>query len=339
MKFTAWRQKLAKSIATQSDVYDVNGNSDIIIYRPRSGYFLGMWLQTKDRKIKIYGDDNGHISIVHRDFVGDHVEGPVHQHAYIELGYVDKGCASQVFSKQEYRFHEGDFWIIDKNCYHSDVYCSDDLFEVYIGIPSEVFDVVFLESVGDSPVQQFIYNALVKQKEKRQFLKFSPREDKITARRLMEGIVNELDGKRAGTKDIVKGMLVRLMALLASEYDTLLANQDKVKIHELSYKEVEANIHANYQTVKINKLIDRFHYNSDFYNRIIKENSGLTYSEYLQNIRLDQAASMLLNSELAVSEVIAHIGYQSKGYFYKIFEDRYHMTPVEYRNTKKLRHL
>ncbi len=333
MKFSEWSHKLINSKATKSDDLKNNGCGEIIIYNANSGYFLGMWLQTKERKIIIYSDD-GRISIVHRNFIGDRVQGPVHQHSSIELGYVVKGCSRQVFSNQEYQFYEGDFWISDCNCYHSDVYFPDELFTVYIGISSEVFDVLFLESVGSSPIQQFIYNALLKQKEKRQFLKFTPREDKKKARNLMEDIVDEIDGKQVGMNSIVKGMLIRLLSLLSSEYDFLLANQEKAKMHELIYNEVESYIRKNYQTVTIQNLIDRFHYNSDFYNRIIKENSGYTYSEFLKKVRLDHAESMLINSDLPVAEIIRKVGYQNKGYFYKIFEDLFHMTPVEYRKTK-----
>ncbi len=330
MRFSEWKQWLCNNKAIQEKKYE--GCGEIILYEPRSAFYLGMWLQTKERKIYIYGNDLGSSSLIQRTFTGDRVEGPVHQHANVELGYVVKGCARQVFSEKEYHFHEGDFWITDNNCYHSDVYFPDELFTVYISIPEMIFDVVFLESVGQSPIQQLIYSALLKQKEKRQFLRFTPRKSREKAENMMQFIVNELVNNKVGMNSIVKGMLARLLSLLSSEYDFLLANQEKIKMHHLIFNEIEKFIHNNYQTVTTKSLIAHFHYNSEFYNRIIKENTGLTYTEYLQNIRLEHAKVLLSRTELTLDEIIDRIGYQSRGYFYKIFSYHYHMTPVQYRN-------
>ena len=334
MKFSEWKDRLINSKAVPENDIQIEKPGEIIVYGPGNTFYLGMWLQTKERKIQIYSNDNGNVSLTQRCFTEDRKEGPVHRHDSVELGYVVKGCSRQVFSGQEYLFNEGDFWITDLNCYHSDVYFPDELFTVYIGIPSKVFDVAFFDSVGNSPVQQFIYLALLKQKERCQFLHFSHKENLKTAESLMENIVNEISSRQIGMDNIVKGLLARLFQL-SSDYEFLLENQDKAKMDQLIFREVESYIRNNYQKVTIQCLIDRFHYNSDFYNRIIKKNSGYTYSEYLKKIRFEHATSMLINTDLTVSEIIAKIGYQSKGFFYREFYDCYHLTPVKYRKKYK----
>ena len=57
----------------------------------------------------------------------------------------------------------------------------------------------------------------------------------------------------------------------------------------------------------------------------------MTYSEYLQSIRLEQAKRMLIETDLTISEIAEQTGYHNKGYFYRIFTEKYNMTPGEYR--------
>ena len=62
-----------------------------------------------------------------------------------------------------------------------------------------------------------------------------------------------------------------------------------------------------------------------------------TVNEYVNVLRVEQAANMLLGSELSVDEISAATGFSSASYFGKIFKKIKGMTPVKYRNTHKIR--
>ena len=49
--------------------------------------------------------------------------------------------------------------------------------------------------------------------------------------------------------------------------------------------------------------MERFHFQRDYFNRLIRKKTGMTYSEYLQNIRLEQAKRLLIETELTISEI------------------------------------
>ena len=65
--------------------------------------------------------------------------------------------------------------------------------------------------------------------------------------------------------------------------------------------------------------------------RSIKSKTGLTYSAYVQQIRLERAEHMLTASDRSIEEISEMAGYHNKGYFYKIFQEKYGMTPAKYR--------
>ena len=57
----------------------------------------------------------------------------------------------------------------------------------------------------------------------------------------------------------------------------------------------------------------------------------MTYSAYVQKIRLEKAEQLLGTSSKTIEEIAEAVGYHNKGYFYKIFQEQYKMTPSQYR--------
>ena len=326
-----WMQWLSSAPAAVGGAITPGIGGEVIDYPEPNGFLMGMALQSADHRVRFYSRTQEGITVVDRPFSGDTVFGPLHRHSYLELGYVVHGCARQVFSDREFRFQAGDFWITDYHCHHSDLYFPEELFTIWIGMPRDLFDAAFLDSVGPTPVQQFLYTALLRQKERRQFLRFTPRLEHSQAAQVMEGLVQELHERQTGADSIARGLLARLLSRLALEYDGLVEEQERAQMHRLLYNEVEAYIRANLATVTIRTLTDRFHYSSDFYNRLIHRYGGTTYSALLQRIRLEEAASLLRGTALPIEAILERVGYQSKGFFYRLFSRHYGMAPGEYR--------
>ena len=54
--------------------------------------------------------------------------------------------------------------------------------------------------------------------------------------------------------------------------------------------------------------------------------------ELLQKKRLNKAVQLLVETKLSVSNIIAGVGYDNASYFFRIFKERYGMSPKEYRS-------
>ncbi len=67
--------------------------------------------------------------------------------------------------------------------------------------------------------------------------------------------------------------------------------------------------------------------------RSMKKYYGMTTSQYVNDLRLSYAVSKLNNaeSEDSMLEIILDSGFQSPGHFYKLFAEKYGITPKEYR--------
>lgn len=65
--------------------------------------------------------------------------------------------------------------------------------------------------------------------------------------------------------------------------------------------------------------------------RTCKSVTGLTPSEYINQIRIEYAAHLLRSDEVSIDEVIASCGFDNNSYFYRLFKRQYGVTPRQYR--------
>ncbi|MDD7389789.1 MAG: AraC family transcriptional regulator [Lachnospiraceae bacterium] len=260
-----------------------------------------------------------------------------HTHDYIELGYVVQGSFRQRICEKDIVFQEGDFCLIDKNCIHQDYLMDQPSTVLFFGIDNEMFREITDENVSTEKIISFLQTALMKQKDLQQYIHFRPAAG---AREKMEScislLLSELYEPQIGSSYLCKGLLLRIFRLLSTDYEFSLSRKQQKTMSWIVFEEVCSYIQSHYQTVTIQDLMEIFHFQEDYFNRLIKKKTGLTYSAYVQDIRLKKAEQLLLHTERSVSDIAEQVGYQNKGYFYKIFSEKYGMTPARYREAQKV---
>jgi two-component system response regulator YesN len=61
----------------------------------------------------------------------------------------------------------------------------------------------------------------------------------------------------------------------------------------------------------------------------------MTFTKYIQDIRLTIAQKNICNTDDTIEDIAASVGYNNLGYFYKIFKEKYNMTPAEMKSSAK----
>ena len=113
---------------------------------------------------------------------------------------------------------------------------------------------------------------------------------------------------------------MRIFGLLSTGCEFSLSRELRQEMSWIVYEEITEYIAHHYATVTIRELVENFHFQEDYFNRLIRSKAGISYSEYVQRIRLEKAEVLLRTSSMTVDEVAEAVGYQNKGYFYKIFK-------------------
>ena len=106
-------------------------------------------------------------------------------------------------------------------------------------------------------------------------------------------------------------------------------------MHWILLEEISAFIGDHLQDISISMLAERFHFQDDYFNRLLKSYTGMTYTEFLQSLRLARAETLLRETSISIEEIAREIGYRNKGYFYKIFAERYRLAPAQFRRKMK----
>ena len=94
-------------------------------------------------------------------------------------------------------------------------------------------------------------------------------------------------------------------------------------------------IQTNMQSVTLPKLAEYFGYAPSYLGRIIKQQTGLSFTSLLKQIRISQACYYLTLSELSISEISRQIGYESMSYFVQVFKQNTGTTPFMFRKMCK----
>ena len=88
------------------------------------------------------------------------------------------------------------------------------------------------------------------------------------------------------------------------------------------------------KSVTLTALAAHLKYSSVYTGTLLKRLTGKTFSAYLQDLRCQRAAHLLLERDLAVKEVIQAVGYENESFFRKIFKEKYGKNPLQYRKER-----
>ena len=95
---------------------------------------------------------------------------------------------------------------------------------------------------------------------------------------------------------------------------------------------VEAYIHEHYmENISLKLLGEHFFMNSAYLGQIFKKHYGVSFSDYLNQIRIEEATRLLRRTDYRVYEIAAMVGYRDSDYFINRFEKIRGETPAQYR--------
>jgi AraC-like DNA-binding protein/mannose-6-phosphate isomerase-like protein (cupin superfamily) len=258
-----------------------------------------------------------------------------HRHNYIEVIYVYEGTYKQFINGKKHTLNEGDICILNPNCIHRELNIAEGDFVIFLCISKHFLDIDMLRDCINKRelIDFFNIESYSKNAPKEYILFKSMGDSEIKA--IIEMIIKENYYKKTGYQYIIKGYIVRLFAMLFNNYEEIYVSEDIEKVENSIFYEIDSYIRENVSTVSRSELGDIFFFDPDHINRIIRKNTGKTYSQYLIDIKMEMAGEMIIDSKESINNIIKKLGYSNKSYFYKKFTDKYGVTPNEYRKNIK----
>ena len=70
--------------------------------------------------------------------------------------------------------------------------------------------------------------------------------------------------------------------------------------------------------------------------RSLKKHFDITPSEYVNSLRINYAANLLINTNTQVIDICYNCGFMNLSHFYRIFKNAYTLSPREFRKKYKI---
>ena len=104
-------------------------------------------------------------------------------------------------------------------------------------------------------------------------------------------------------------------------------------------KNIISYINENlYNNIKISDIENEFHYNKHYIMRLFKKETGLTITDYMNQVKILNSLSQLSKTNDLILKVALDNGFNSQEYYCEIFYKVMNQTPSNYRkisqNTK-----
>ncbi len=90
-------------------------------------------------------------------------------------------------------------------------------------------------------------------------------------------------------------------------------------------------IAEHFATVTLKDLSQISSYNASYLSRLFRENFDITFTDYVNILRVRKAAELLWETEMSVEEAGLKAGFHSRKHFYDMFKRHTGMTPGAYR--------
>ena len=100
--------------------------------------------------------------------------------------------------------------------------------------------------------------------------------------------------------------------------------------------EILMNLSKNFNgTVSLNALADQYYFSSAYLSRMIKKETGYSFSEILLSIRLAAAVRLLGKKQYKISYIADKAGFSDHKYFGQVFKKVFGCKPAEFRKRQE----
>ena len=130
--------------------------------------------------------------------------------------------------------------------------------------------------------------------------------------------------------DMMTTVLKKLEVKLAGKVqeEVIEQKEDKVPVIEQIITEIQEHYTEN---ITLTELAKKYGISVGYLSSLIKENVGLSYSDYVTARRIQKAKELLEDERLSMEQIAEQTGFRDHFYFIKVFKKHTGITPGKYR--------
>lgn len=268
-------------------------------------------------------------------FIGNCTHGTKerHNHNFFELAYIKEGAAEHILDGVKTKVKKGSYFIVDYQKYHSFYSAGNEKMELINCLfTSEFIDKSLRNCRKFSELMKcyllrYDYDILMHEPTRTVFF-----DDSGYVYEILKKMQKEYKRKMTAYPELIRFYLLEIII------HTLRKITDKdMASGSDGIKKVINFIEENYnKNIRLSDIAKNENYSSAHLSRKFKENTGMTFSEYLQRTRIKESCRLLVNTDKKVIEIAYLCGYKDVNNFNKLFKKYTGITPVNFRKGEVL---
>ncbi|MEE1305269.1 MAG: AraC family transcriptional regulator [Agathobacter sp.] len=278
---------------------------------------------------KEYPYEQYNLTNIHQTF-----QIPVHWHEQVEIIYLEQGQLNLKIGDEEFLGHKGDLFFVSPRELHFmssnggatgyytlifplefvSFQTMDDL-ETKLLAPLRSNQLLFPKTIKDSHLKKELLThirAIVEINRPRHHLK--PEEINLSEFHMETRI-----------------QLIRILQKLNSNNQFIKASAGE---NDQKQRQLLAYIQEHFtEKISLEMMAREFHMSEKYISRYFVQHFHLTFSNYVQHLRLVHAKNLLETSNENVTDIALQSGFYNVSYFIRSFKKAYDISPLQYRKT------
>lgn len=252
----------------------------------------------------------------------------MHYHNFLEIAYVISGEADHQIGEHSGKLHRGSYFIVDYNTPHHYISPKNNLTIINCLFLPEFIDPAFSDAKS--------FNELCE----RYYFRESGRlingpasnivfEDDGTVGRLFTEMHKEYSEQKEGFLIILRHLLSNIII----ETIRKVGSNDKISSTTAS---IIHKINACFgENLTLAKICKEQGYSVPYISAKFRNETGFSFTEYLQNRRIEEASRLLATTDMSITEIAERCGYGNLKFFGKVFKSITKTTPREIRKQSR----
>ena len=157
--------------------------------------------------------------------------------------------------------------------------------------------------------------------------------DLLHAEAVSAGLVPAADPEQMRSSFLTSISMEELIRPVLELAEVCQGDSRQKKPHSKAVRLAMDFIQENFATpISLEQVAAQVYLTPEYFSRVFKEETGVTFVNYLTDIRLHHSVQLLESTALRVQDVAKQVGYPNVSYFSTVFKKKYGMSPYEYRH-------
>ncbi|PGK31695.1 AraC family transcriptional regulator [Priestia megaterium] len=251
-----------------------------------------------------------------------HYNNVLHKHSFFEVCYVLEGEGTYIDQGCTYQIKENTMFLSRPDVLHQ-IKSDTGLFLLYVG-----FELIESESSEK-------WVTIIEEVKQCSEVVIDVKEDEAVPLMWKSLLIQATKSESVFLEEILSNLAHSLILLLIQTFGTSSNHHNQKAVQKKS--SLTLNLAKLYikdnlsNSIKLTDTATHLHLSSRHLSRLFKAELGISYSEYVQNERIQRAATLLKTTDLSIRDIAQETGFPDVQYFTRVFTALMHSSPGRFR--------